>query len=106
MLTVIALVEDPFGVGVEVVAWVRSAKALWILPVGQAASSMQNAHDYHTHESHRAEGLLLNVGDAQQEADAVVHAQEAAERRTRWTLFAEACAAPTYCIGPAGRMRW
>ena len=41
-----------------------------------------------------------------QEAHAVVHAQAAAERRTRWTLFAEACAARTYCIGPAGRMRW
>jgi hypothetical protein len=39
MLTVIALVEDLFGVGVEVVAWARSAKALWILPVGQAAES-------------------------------------------------------------------
>ena len=62
--------------------------------------------DDHTHESHRAEGLLLNVGHAEEEADAVVHAQEEAERRTRWTLFAEACAARTYCIGPAGRMRW
>ena len=49
---------------------------------------------------------ILNVGDGQQEADAVVHAQEEAERRTRWTLFAEECAARTYCIGPAGRMRW
>ncbi len=39
MLTVIALVEDLFGVGVEVVAWARSAKALWILPVEQAAES-------------------------------------------------------------------
>ena len=40
MLTVIALVEDPFGVGVELVAWARSAKALWILPVGQAVSAV------------------------------------------------------------------
>ena len=51
MLTVIALVEDLFGVGVEVVACARSAKALCILPVGQAASTphqrvgaLSNAH--------------------------------------------------------------
>ena len=57
-------------------------------------------------EAHLAERVALNVSEAEQEADAVVHAQEEAERRTRWILFAEASAARTYCIGPAGRMRW
>ena len=44
--------------------------------------------DDHAHETHRAEGLLLNVGDAQQEADAVVHAQEEAGHNPFLQLYA------------------
>ena len=36
------------------------------------------AHDDDGDEAHRAEGLALNVGHAEQEADAVVHLEEEA----------------------------
>ena len=36
----------------------------------------QHAHDDHGDEAHAPEGLALNVGDTEQEAEAVVHAEE------------------------------
>ena len=44
-----------------------------------------HGHDDHAHEAHRAKGLALNVGDAEEEADAGVHARRSG--RGSWPSF-------------------
>ena len=43
---------------------------------GRQPQREEHRHDDHAHEAHRTEGLALNVGDAEQEAYAGVHAEE------------------------------
>ena len=54
----------------------RSAEREILQPHQRQPQREQCAHDDHAHEAHRAEGLALNVGDAEQEADPIVHAEE------------------------------